>query len=205
MSKMDIKLKKVITPEFRASFPSVDSPQSFKNQEAKYKVTMLFDKKTTKMDDIKRALHNAALEKYGSDIKTWPKLRGAIRDGDKKVGVEGYAGHWYVTATSKSKPGLVDYPNRNDILEKGAFYAGCYGRAELIAFHYDFEGNKGVSFSLQNLQKIRDGKPFSGKKSATEAFADDAKFDTGGSADDPMSYQGDEGGDAEAPNMGFDV
>lgn len=195
---MDIKLKKVLTPMFRVSFPSLDEPQSYKGQPPKYKITMLFDKKTTDMKGINAAIKNATIEKFGSDPARWPKsLKKPIRDGDMKDDVNGYAGHWFITATSKSKPGLVDYPDRNPILEKNALYAGSYARAELIAFYYDAEGNKGISFSLQNLQKIKDGKPFSGKKSAQEAFADDASFDT--SEDDPSNYSDD------SSDMGFEV
>ena len=199
--KMDIKLKKVITPMFRASFPSIDEPQSYKGQPPKYKITMLFDKKTTDMKDINRAIKNAKIEKFGADPARWPKsLKSPIRDGDLKDDVAGYAGCWFITATSKSKPGLVDYPDRNPILEPGALYAGAYGRATLIAFYYDAEGNKGISFSLQNLQKIKDGKPFSGKKSATDDFNDDAKIDTG--EDDAANYSG---ADEGAGDMGFEV
>lgn len=170
MSKMDIALKKCITPPFRVSFPVVFKPKSFQNQEPKFSITMLFSEDTD-LKPLKRAVKNAAVEKWGEDQSKWPKkLRLPFRDGAEKEDMEGYGGGViFVSATSKIQPGLVD-ARRERIIDESQFYAGCWARAELIAFAYDVSGNKGVSFSLQNLQKIRDDKPFSGRKAAEDVF-----------------------------------
>lgn len=169
-----IEKKKVMTPEFRLSFPALHKPKSFENQEPKFSIVMLFDKKKADLSKLKAAVAFAAQEKWGPKEK-WPKqLRMPFRDGDEKEDMEGYKGHTYVSASSKQKPGLVDYPNRNPIDESdNKAYAGCYARATLIAFAYDKAGNRGVSFSLQNVQILRDGKPFSGRKAAEDEFNDD--------------------------------
>lgn len=170
MSKMDIALKKCITPAFRVSFPVVFKPKSFQNQEPKYSITMLFDE-STDLKPLKRAALNAAIEKWGEDKTKWPKkLRLPFRDGGEKEDMEGYGeGVIFVSASSKTQPGLVD-ARRERIINESDFYAGCWARAELIAFAYDVSGNKGVSFSLQNLQKIKDDKAFSGRKAAEDVF-----------------------------------
>lgn len=167
--KMDIQKKKVVTSEFRVSFPAIFQPKAFENQEPKYSVVMLFDKKTD-LKSLKSAAFNAAAEKWGKDKTKWPKnLRLPFRDGDERADTPGYENTIFVTASSKTQPGLVDQGLR-PILDPKDFYAGCYARAEVIAFAYDKAGNRGVSFSLQNLQKLRDGESFSGRKDASDVF-----------------------------------
>lgn len=200
MAKMDISLKKVITPEFRASFPQLFEAKSFQNQDAKFSVVMLFDKKTTDLKAMKKAAANAAIEKWGADKAKWPKnLRDPFRDGEEKADMEGYKGCTFVSASSKAenRPGLVD-ENVERIMDKSKFYAGCYARAELIAFAYDVSGNRGISFSLQNVQKLRDGKPFSGRKNAEDVFDKVEKAE-----DSEESYGGDSENEDEAIDSMF--
>lgn len=195
MGKSDITIedKKCMTPEFRTSYPNVFKAKSFEGQEPKYGLTMLFSKKAD-ISKLKKAAFNAAVEKWGEDKAKWPKkLRLPFRDGDaEKADMKGYPGHIFVSASSKQKPGVVDQ-RREAILDEQAFYAGCYARATLIAFAYDRAGNVGVSFSLQNVQKLRDGERFSGRKAAEDEF--DAVEDA---SDDASAY----GKEAEA-DLGF--
>lgn len=173
--KMEIEKKKCTTPEFRVSFPHVFEKHSgFEGQEPKYSCVMLFPKNTD-LKELKRAAFNAATEKWGPKEK-WPKqLRMPFRDGDEKSDLAGYEGHIFVSASSKQKPQVVGNKKIDGAFpriekEDESFYAGCYGRATLIAFAYDKMGNKGVSFSLQNMQKLRDGEQFSGRKNADDEF-----------------------------------
>lgn len=173
---MEMEKKKCVTHEFRVSFPSVFKAKAFEDQEAKYRVVMLFPKSVDlgkpagkQKISLKHAAFNAAVEKWGPKEK-WPKnLRWPFRDGNEKSDTAGYEDHIFVSASSKSQPGLVDQYLK-PILNEEDFYAGCYARAEVIAFAYDTKGNKGVSFSLQNLQKLRDGEQFSGRRKAEDAF-----------------------------------
>jgi hypothetical protein len=43
-------------------------------------------------------------------------------------------------------------------------------RASLRAFAYDTNGNKGVSFGLNNIQKLGEGQRLDGRKAATDEF-----------------------------------
>lgn len=184
--KLDISKKKCMTPKFRVSFPAVFEPKAFEGQEAKYSVVMLFKKGEADLKAMRDAAHNVMTEKWGPKEK-WPKnLRSPFRDGDEKSDTEGYEGHVFVSASNKLKPGLVDQ-RANPITDKEAFYAGCYARATVIAFAYDTKGNKGVSFSLQNIQKLGDGPSLSGRKAASEEF--DAVEDE---SDDLTNYSGDD-------------
>lgn len=152
------------------SFPHVFKPHAaFEGQEAKFSLTMLFTKNTD-LSQLKRAAQTAIIEKWGADKTKWPKnLRMPFRDGNEKQDLQGYENTIYVTTSSKMKPGIVDN-QLNKIEDETVFYAGCYARATLIAFAYDKAGNKGVSFSLQNLQKLRDGESFSGRRQAETEF-----------------------------------
>lgn len=180
--KMSIEDKKCVTPIFRASFPSVFTPKSFKGQDAKYSLVMLFDPDVD-LSPLKKCAENAAIEKWGADKKKWPKvMKTPFRDGDEKPDTPGYESKIFVTASSKKRPGLVDR-KRQPILSEEDFYAGCYARAEVIAFAYDEAGNRGVSFSLQNIQKAKDGEEFSGRKKPEQVFTD---IDDG--SDDSENY-----------------
>jgi hypothetical protein len=190
--KMEIEKKKCRTPEFRVSFPHVFEKHSgFEGQEPKFSCVMLFPKNTD-LKELKRAAFNAATEKWGVKEK-WPKqLRMPFRDGDEKSDLAGYEDHIFVSATSKQKPQVISNKKVDGAFpriekEDETFYAGCYARATLIAFAYDKMGNKGVSFSLQNIQKLRDGEQFSGRKNADDEFdeVDDGSesaenYETGG-------------------------
>jgi hypothetical protein len=46
-------------------------------------------------------------------------------------------------------------------------------RAQLRAFSYDSNGNKGVSFALNNIQKLGDGERLDNRQAATDAFEAD--------------------------------
>lgn len=162
---------KVLTSEFRVSFPFVIKPQKAMEQGKpdKFALTMLFPKGAD-LTKLKAAVKAAATDMWGADNAKWPKnLRSPFRDqGEKEF--EGYeAGATFITATSNQRPGLVD-GKMNDILEEKDFYPGCYARATVRAFAYDKNGNKGVSFGLQNVQKTRDGDPLGGRTRPEDDF-----------------------------------
>ena len=161
--------ERITTPKFRASFPNVFMPKAFaEGQDAKYSIVMLFDKGVD-ISELKKIAKAAAVEKWGDKI---PKnLRTPFRDGDtEKEGIDGYENTIFISASSKMQPGIVDHKT-NPILDQGEFYGGCYARATLTAFAYDVAGNKGVSFGLQNVQKLNDGEPFSGRMKAEDDFS----------------------------------
>lgn len=174
------KTKTVVTPMFRASFPHVFKPHAFDDkQKAKYSVVMLFDK-THDITALKKAAHAATVEKWGADKTKWPKtLRTPFRDGNEKSDLAGYKDTIFVSASTERKPGLIDR-NKVEITIEEDFYGGCYARAEVVAFAYDNMGNKGVSFALNNIQKVKDGDAFSGRKAAEVVFDDDFEFDDEG-------------------------
>lgn len=163
------KSSQILTPVFRVSFPAVFQPRAaVEGQEKKYSITMLFDKKTD-ITALKQAVFAAVVEKWGADKTKWPKnLRMPFRDGSEKD-YDGYENCIFVSASSKMKPGLVDQ-SVQPIISPEEFYGGCYARATVSAFAYDVSGNRGVSFGLRNIQKERDGGPFSGRNAPGKDF-----------------------------------
>ena len=53
---------------------------------------------------------------------------------------------------------------------KGEMYPGVIVRASVTAFAFDTDGNKGVSFGLNNLQKVRNGERIDGRVAAENEF-----------------------------------
>jgi len=178
--KVDFEKVKCITPVFRLSFPQLHEAKSFNNSEPKYSIEMLIAKDVDlkkPADKQKYSMHqiafNAGVASWGADTSKWPKnYKKPWRDGDTKAERDGYAGHYYIRASSKKQPGMVDAARRKVLTDvETVFYAGCYCRAEIIAFTYDTAGNKGIGFALQNIQKVAEGEPFSGRQDAAEAFS----------------------------------
>lgn len=159
---------KVTTPPFRVAFAAVFKARSFQGQEPKYSLDMLFPPGTD-LTPMKKAAHAAAAKKWGNDPKDWPKFKNpTFKDGNEKT-YDGYKDTTVVTASSKERPGVVDQ-NLNEIIEQSEFYSGCWARATVVAYAYDNMGNRGVSFGLNNLQKVKDDAKFSGRKNAKDEF-----------------------------------
>lgn len=159
----------VMTPKFRVSFPDVFRPgKADDGGKQKYGITMLFEKGAD-LTALKQEALRAGTEKWGPDQTKWPKgWRNPFKNqGDKDY--DGYVpGAFCITAKSNQKPGLVNTRNE-DIIDESEFYAGCYARATVRAFAYENKA-KGIAFGLQNIQKLADGEPFSGRVKAQDDF-----------------------------------
>jgi hypothetical protein len=147
----------------------VFKPRKNDKGEERYSVTMIFDKKED-LAALRTIAQAAGREKFGEKLP--PGFRGPFRDGADKKHLEGFGETVvFATATTTTQPGLVDLLNgKRPITEPTAFYAGCYARATVTAYGYDRNGNRGVSFSLHNLIKVKDGKPISGRSSPDVDF-----------------------------------
>lgn len=162
------KNKRLITPVFRVSFPQVFTPKPpMDGGEPVYSIQMLFPK--TMKEELKamQAMYKeAAAAKWPNGL---PKnFRSPFNDGDTKD-LESHKGHFYVNCKTKFQPGLVG-PDRQPIISQDDFYAGCFARASISAYAYDKNGNKGVAFSLQNIQKVKDGPKFASRVAAEDEF-----------------------------------
>ena len=94
------------------------------------------------------------------------------QDGDEDADLEmypEYAGHYYFSVSSKTKPGIVD-KDLDPIIDSTEVYSGCFARVSINAFPYNVQGNKGVSFGLNHVQKLADGDYLGGRSRAEDDF-----------------------------------
>jgi len=165
-------MDKVTTPEFRVSFPAVfEAKLNTLSNKEEYSIQMIFDK-SADLSDLKKMAAACAKAKWGDKIPE--KLRSPFRDGNEYNDTaenqrDELTDKIFVNSKSKQRPGLVDGALQA-IIDQSDFYGGCYARATVRAYAYDQKGNRGVAFGLLNVQKLRDGEPFSGKMKAEDDF-----------------------------------
>lgn len=156
-------IKKITTGKFRVSFPHVFKPQTTPNGEQRYSVVMLIPKTDKEfVGKLQKLAKAAAHEKWGADAveQKKVKIQWPMHDGEEKSSqYDGYEGVVFASASSKNKPKVVD-KNMDIILDESAFYPGCYARASISVYAWEWKGKKGVSFGLINLQKMGEGEPF---------------------------------------------
>jgi len=167
---------KLMTPKFRVSFPQVLKPKAIGDGKAKYSMVCLFDIEVIKSDPEEKekwgalvaAIKATATEEWGADIPN--PLKRPFRKGEDKEQYDGYGeGIIYFNVSTTTQPGLVD-EDVHDIINERDFYAGCYARATINPYAWTYMGKSGVSFGVQNIQKLADGEPFGGRTNATDDF-----------------------------------
>lgn len=183
----------VITPQAVLSYPHLHAPQEpmkGNTGKAKYSATLVFPAGTD-LAALEAAAVEAAATKFGAELKlpNGTKLsvkealaRGILRspfrrDGDMKGYPEGSV---FINCRTEQQPQVVyAYPDaatgKPAVMPKekirDEMYPGALVRASIVAFGYENSGNKGVSFALNNLQKLGEGERIDGRKAA------DAEFD----------------------------
>ena len=160
----------VISPEAMAMYAYVWRPRPAMDptKEAQFSIVLLF-KKGTDLSTLRSAARLAATKKWGN------KIPGNIKNPFRKGNTDRpddpiFKDVEFITARTNSKPGIVD-AGAQPILDELEFYSGCKCRASLYAMAYDTVGNKGVTFLLNNIQKLGDGPRLSGRKPAEEEFS----------------------------------
>src|SRR5690606_6366525 len=143
----------------------------------RYSCVILVPKSDKKTIKASRAAQQAALA-AGAELvfkerspKNW---KDTFRDGDEDDSVDldknpEYAGHMFMTVSSKTKPGIVDR-NVQPILDSTEIYSGVWARVSINAFGFNTQGDKGVSFGLNHVQKVRDGDYLGGRSKAEDDF-----------------------------------
>jgi hypothetical protein len=191
----DVTGTKVTTPKAMLSYPHIAEPVQQKNDDGtpkgkpKYSAALVFEAGA----DL-RGLQKAAL---AAGEAKWPgKLQAMIDDSKKSVAAggrikfnlpfrmdgdeKGYsAGSTFINVRTEQKPGCV-YSYGDTATGKPAIippekiadelYPGCFARATVVAFAYDREGNRGISFALNNIQKLGDGTRLDSRKAAVDEF-----------------------------------
>ena len=161
----------------RLSYPALFQPRQVAQDSDKknYQATLLIPKSDANTVAIIQAAIQAAVDqgvadgKFKQPIDPNQTKYPPLRDGDtmnsngEPRGAE-FAGHWFLSskAPENRKPFVVD-ANVQPIIQESDVYAGCYVNAALQFFPYSHAtGGKGISVSLQGIQKARDGEPLGG-------------------------------------------
>jgi hypothetical protein len=163
---------KIVTGKARLSYVNLFQPRAQnEGQEPKYSVCVLVPKTdTATVNKIKAAIEaakEAGKPTWGGKVP--PGLKVPLRDGDTERDTPEYKGHWFVNATSKQRPQVVD-ASVQPILSADEVYSGCYGRVSINFYAYNQNGNRGVAAGLGNVQKVADGEPLSGRSRAEDDF-----------------------------------
>ncbi len=194
-------MSKLITPEFRVSYPNVFKPRY--NDLAKkeqYSVEALFSKDTD-LTQLKKAVQDAIIEKWGETAKIAKSPDGMYSlsvDGKvltKKVNGKDVPAEFRIPFKDqgdKEKDGILPEPlvkgalfislksdqkpgvvdqNVQAIINESEFYAGCFAKASVNAKAYDNAGNRGVAIYLNNIQKTKEGESLGGKPRPQDDFA----------------------------------
>jgi len=180
--------KKVFTPEATLSFPHLAEPQApIPPSTEKFFTAALLFAPGTKLDALWAAAIEAVTDKWGAGAEKKLKA-GALRspfrtDWEAKNYPEGTV---YINVKSKTQPGLAYlWPDTSKpVLPNGKhppmrvpqdritqdLYPGAVVHANVTAYAYDKQGNKGVAFGLNHIQKLKDGKRIDGRKTVEETF-----------------------------------
>lgn len=166
---------KAVLRNVRFSYAHVWEPSAIgEGTDKKYSVSLIISK-----DNVEaKKLIDAAIEHLQNEVKAKnkgklpPKFKLPLRDGDEeRPEDDAYANSWFVNASSKTKPGVVNKA-KEPITDQDKFYSGCYGHASVNFYAFDVNGNKGIACGLNNLMKTREGDALAGKASAEQDFAD---------------------------------
>jgi hypothetical protein len=180
--------QKLITPLAILSYPHLAQPQkpNKEGEQGKYSCTLIFTpelladpKEKALYEKLQLAALDAAKEKFGSNAEKLLKSETFRKPFRSDAEAKGYpAGSKFINIRSAQQPGIVypyagpdGKPLRMPLDKiKDEMYAGVIVRASVSPFGYDNSGNKGVSFGLNNLQKIRDGERIDGRTAPENEF-----------------------------------
>lgn len=136
----------------------------------KFKCNGLMEKDTpdtnANMKKLKKASEEVKKAKWGDKI---PKLKAnqvCLRDGEEEDW-EGYEGCWYISASNQTQPVLITRRKDRDgkwiPAKPGELYSGCYVNLLVRLWAQDHpEYGKRLNASLEAVQFVKDGDPFSG-------------------------------------------
>lgn len=179
-TKVNNPMKVITGKDTRWSYASVWEAKSINGGAPKFSVSLIIPKSdTVTVQKIKAAIEaayhegEAKLKGNGKSVPALSVIKNPLRDGDtERPDDPAYAGCYFVNANSTTAPSIVD-ADRNPILVRSEVYSGVYGRASINFYAFNSNGNRGIACGLNNLQKIRDGKPLGGKASAESDFDTD--------------------------------
>jgi len=179
---MELNETEIVTEPVRLAFPALFEPKptsKSKPNDLKYQAALLFPPDYD-MSPLVEVVKAAMVEKWGKVIKLVPRNNPLKKcdDRDPEKPLAGYDEGWrYLNSKSGYQPSVLDQ-KKQAILDSERVFPGCWCRFHLIAYGWEHEtGGKGVSFSLNAVQLIREDTRLDGRKAAREVFGEVAVED----------------------------
>ena len=132
------------------------------DQKPKYKCMLLIDKSdkasVSKIQKAIKAVEEKMIsEKYAGKAPK-KKISNTFGDGDEDKDGEEYENRYYINVSKHVKPAIVDR-KRNPITDSEEVYSGCIANVCIEFYYYWLDESKGITASLEGIQKISDGEP----------------------------------------------
>lgn len=170
-----------LAPEARIAFAQDLFKAKDNNGKMQFQATLLYPK-TGDMKWLVDAVVALAVEEWGDKARQMLKddlIKVPVLDGDGKQGMnkttgeryEGFAGHNFIRVQSGADypPLIVDQRLVPIVSAKGGLKSGDYGNPVVRLFTWENKENgKGVSVSISQLQKTRDGESLGGAGGAPD-------------------------------------
>lgn len=141
----------------------------------KYKCLLLIDKSdkasVKKIQDAIKAVEAKMItEKYAGKA---PKkaIKNTFIDGDEEKEGEEYEDRYCINVSKHVKPVIVD-KRLNPITDEEEVYSGVVANVSIEFYYYWREDSKGITASLEGIQKIADGEPLGGGRVRAEDVFD---------------------------------
>jgi hypothetical protein len=142
----------------------------------KYKCLLLIDKTDKEsVAKIKKAIKlvedKMVTEKYAGKM---PKkgIDNTFIDGDAEKDGEEYEGRYCINVSKHVKPVIVDR-RRNPITDEGEIYSGVVANVAIEFYYYWMDESKGITASLEAIQKVADGEPLGAARVRAEDVFDE--------------------------------
>ena len=149
--------------------PRVDPKEP--TAKGKYQCMLLIDKDDkASVSKIKAAIKaveaKMVAEKYAGKV---PKkaIKNSFNDGDEDKEGEEYENRYYINVSKHIKPAIVDRQLK-PITNEEEIYSGCIANVCIEFYYYFREDSKGITASLEAIQKIKDGEPLGASRVKAE-------------------------------------
>jgi len=165
-------MSKLITPIVKGSFVCVMTPKAFAPDQApKYSIVLPIEKDDEFLKLLDKKVKEVCMAKWGEVPK---KLKMSFKDGDEEEDKYGWAGCRVITASNKTRPGVVVKTEQGLVepMNDEEIYSGAFYRASIRPYAYEFNKSKGVAISLDNLMKVKDGEKFSARSTPKDDFSE---------------------------------
>jgi hypothetical protein len=163
----------------RLAFPALFAAKSFGGEgEAAFSGSFILTPDSPSLPEVNKAIEAAAKEKWGpkadailKELRAKGKV--CLGSGDEKASYDGFEGNMFVSASSKTRPTVLDRDKSPLVEADGRPYAGCFVNAKVNIWAQDNQFGKRINATLMGVQFHSDGDAFAGGRVASPDDFDD--------------------------------